>query len=248
MSANTNPIFSIAGDVQGGVVLTTQATTDYTGQNVNNAIAFTADATNGGYIQRLRFKSLGTNIATVCRVYYNNGVGRLASIAGSMAAITPTGTPSNTGGTLLAGTYYAKILPVDPYGSIGTASLESAAVSVASGSTGSIVWSWTAVSGAASYMVFVGSVSGAQLTWFSSTTNTYTQTTTIGQRDSINGINTTSLYGEIALPATTAIATTSTVDIDYTMNFALPPGGRILVGLGTTVAAGWAVTAIGGKY
>jgi len=248
MSGNSDPIFSRVGDVQGGAVLTTQATTDYTGQNINNAIVFTADATNGGYIQRLRFKALGTNTASVARIYYNSGTGRLASIAGTMSAITPAGTPSNSGGTLLAGPYYAKVLPVDQYGSIGTSSLESALVTVVSGSTGSIAWTWTAVAGAASYMLFVGSATGGEITWFSATTNSFSQTAAVGSRDSVNGINTTALYGEVALPGTTAIATTSTVDIDYPMNFALPPGGRILVGLGTTVAAGWSVTAIGGKY
>ena len=55
-------------------------------------------------------------------------------------------------------------------------------------------------------------------------------------------------YGEIALPGTTAIATTSTVDIDYPMNFALPAGFRIYVGLGTAVSAGWVVTPIAGNY
>jgi hypothetical protein len=57
-----------------------------------------------------------------------------------------------------------------------------------------------------------------------------------------------SFYGELALPATTAIATTSTIDIDYPLNFALNPGFTIYVGLGTTVAAGWVVTPIAGKY
>ena len=248
MSGNTAPIFSRAGDIQGGVVLTTAAA-DYTGQSINNAIAFTADATNGGYVQRLRLKALGTNAsATVCRVYFNTGVGRLASTAGTMAAITPAGTPSITGGTLIAGPYYAKIIPVDQYGSLGITSLESALVTVASGTTGSIAWTWTAVTGAVSYMIFVGSVTGGQLTWFSSTTNSFSQTAPIGSRDSINGINTTTLIGEVALPATTAIATTTTIDVDYPLNIALPPGGRILVGLGTTVAAGWAVTCYGGKY
>jgi hypothetical protein len=55
-------------------------------------------------------------------------------------------------------------------------------------------------------------------------------------------------YGEVSLPATTAIATAATVEIDYTMNFALPAGFRIYVGLGTAVSAGWVVTPIGGKY
>lgn len=61
-----------------------------------------------------------------------------------------------------------------------------------------------------------------------------------------------SFVGEQALPATTAIATTETVNLDY--YFAggmldLPPGWRVLVGLGTTVAAGWVVTPIlGGDF
>ncbi len=55
-------------------------------------------------------------------------------------------------------------------------------------------------------------------------------------------------YGQVSLPATTAINTAATVEIDYPMNFALNPGFRIYVGVGTTVAAGWVCTAIGGKY
>lgn len=55
-------------------------------------------------------------------------------------------------------------------------------------------------------------------------------------------------FGQISLPGTTAINTAATVEIDYPMNVALPPGFRIYVGLGTTVAAGWVCTAIGGKY
>jgi hypothetical protein len=245
MSGNINPIYSRVGDVQGGVVLTTAAN-DYVGQNVNNAVAFTADSTNGGFVQRLRFKALGTNVATVCRVYFNTGVGRLAPVISAVSG-TPTGSPLASGGSLLSGSYYAKIIAIDGYGSITAPSAETAAVSV-TGPTGSITWNWNAVSGAASYMVFVGQVSGAQGTWFSATTNSFTQTETVGQRDSLNGFANTTLMGEVSLPATTASATAATVDIDYPLNVALPPGARILVGLGTAVAAGWAVTCIGGKY
>jgi hypothetical protein len=55
-------------------------------------------------------------------------------------------------------------------------------------------------------------------------------------------------YGQVSLPGTTATNTAATTEIDYPMNFAINPGFRIYVGLGTTVAAGWVVTAIGGKY
>ena len=55
-------------------------------------------------------------------------------------------------------------------------------------------------------------------------------------------------FGEQTLPGTTASNVVSTADVDYPMNIALNPGFRIYVGLGTTVAAGWVCTAIGGKY
>jgi hypothetical protein len=136
MAGNGDPIFSRIGDV----------TKDgATGMNqlvllgANNSLVWTADATNGGFIQRLRFKAGGTNVATVARIYINNGS------ANTTAA-------NNT------------------------------------------------------------------------------------------------LYGELSLLATTATATGSLPDMDYSMGFALPPGFRIYVGYGTATAAGWAVTPIAGKY
>ena len=143
MPANTNPIFSLLPDVSSDSATAmnptlTTAAADYTGISANNKLVFTAGA-NGGFIQRLRFKAIGTNTASVARVYINNGS---------------------------------------------------------------------------------------------------TNTTAANN----------SFYGEIALPATTAIATTSTIDLDYPMNFAINASFRIYVGLGTTVAAGWVCTPIAGEY
>ncbi len=144
MAGNTDPIYSRAGDVSsngttGMATDMTTATGDYTGVSANHVLVFTADSTNGGFVQRLRFQAKGTNVASVARIYINNG-------------------SSNT-----------------------TAS-----------------------------------------------NNTF--------------------YGQQSLPATTATNTGATTEIDYPMNFAINPGFRIYVGLGTTVSAGWVVTAIGGKY
>jgi hypothetical protein len=36
-------------------------------------LVFTAAATVGGFVQRIRFRALGTNVATVARVWINNG-------------------------------------------------------------------------------------------------------------------------------------------------------------------------------
>ena len=74
MPANNQPIFTRLADVQWTVSAMTVAntTTDLTSGTIY--LAFTSDATNGGYVQRIRFRTLGTNSnATVARVWVNNG-------------------------------------------------------------------------------------------------------------------------------------------------------------------------------
>ena len=143
MPGNTTPIFSRIGAIglNAGATIGTAVVTDYNGTGANNAVIFTADASNGGFIQRLRFKALGTNAASVARIYFNNG-------------------------------------------SVNTTAAN----------------------------------------------NTF--------------------YGEVSLPATTAILTAATVDVDYPLNVALPPGHRIVVGISATtaLASGWSVTTIAGSY
>jgi hypothetical protein len=138
MAANTQPIFSVAGDIEWGpTVLTTQNTAkDGTGTVLT---VFSADTTNGGFVQRIRFRSAGTNIATVARVFINNG-------------LTNT-TPANN-----------------------------------------------------------------------------------------------ILYDEITLAATTLSEVAALATYELPLNFALPPGYRLNVTLGTTVAAGYYVSVIGGRY
>jgi len=77
MAANTDPIFSKAGDVSnnsgtGMNQLVLSAANDYTGAGANNSLVFTAGP-DGGFVQRLRFKAGGTNVATVARIFINNG-------------------------------------------------------------------------------------------------------------------------------------------------------------------------------
>ncbi len=55
------------------------------------------------------------------------------------------------------------------------------------------------------------------------------------------------LYHEIALPATTLTEIAAQSPVVYTMNLLLPAGYKVNVTLGTAVAAGWAVSAQGGK-
>jgi len=138
MAANTAPIFSLLGDIQWGTTLITTFNTakDGTGTVLT---CFTADATNGGFVQRIRFRAAGTNIATVARVFINNG---------------------STNAT------------------------------------------------------------------------------------AANNI----LFDEITLAATTLSETAALAVYELPLNFALPPGYKLNVTIGTTVAAGYYVTVIGGKY
>ena len=244
-SPNNNPIYSIAGDIEGSAILTLAAN-DYTGQGANNITVHQTGLVNGGFIQRLRFKALGTNVASVARIFINNGKLRPATTLAAVVG-TPTGTPATTGGTLQAGNYFAKIYAVDQWGGTTANSTESAAVAV-TGTTGSIAWAWAAVVGAVSYWILVGPATGQQTTMFTSSTNSYSQVAPGTPNYESDFTNNNYFYGEVTLPATTIIATTSTVDIDYPMNFPLPPGFGIVVGLGTAVAAGWHVCTIGGSY
>jgi hypothetical protein len=72
MAANTNPIFTLAPDIQWGASPLTTANTAKDGTGTVLTV-FAADATNGGFVSRIRFRSAGTNVATVVRVFINNG-------------------------------------------------------------------------------------------------------------------------------------------------------------------------------
>ena len=143
MPANNKPIYTLTPDVSnngttGFATTMNTATADYTGVSANHVLVHTAGA-NGSYVRRLRFKAIGTNVATVVRIYLNNG--------------STNGTATNN--------------------------------------------------------VFIG---------------------------------------ELSLPNITATNIAATVDIDYSLEFALQAGFRIYTGLGTTVAAGWIPAAISGQY
>lgn len=78
MAGNANPIYTAQGEVAnngttGMNQLITAAANDYTGAGASNTLIFTADATNGSYVERIRLKATGTNVASVMRFFINNG-------------------------------------------------------------------------------------------------------------------------------------------------------------------------------
>lgn len=137
MAANTAPIFTLTPTVEWGTtaLLSSNINKDGTGAVLT---VFTAGA-NGSYVQRIRFRTAGTNVQTVARVFINNGSNNL--------------TPANN-----------------------------------------------------------------------------------------------ILYDEITLPATTISENTAQASFEIPLNYGLPPGYVINVTLGTSVAAGYYVSVIGGDY
>lgn len=73
MAGNVNPIFTRVGDIQWNSTAILAANTTKDLISGTSYLVFTADATNGGYVQKLRFRPLGTNVATVARIWINNG-------------------------------------------------------------------------------------------------------------------------------------------------------------------------------
>jgi hypothetical protein len=72
---NSQPIFTRVADIQWSPsnVLTANTTNDLTSGTIYQI--FSADTTNGGYVQKIRFKPsvLSANTATVARIWINNG-------------------------------------------------------------------------------------------------------------------------------------------------------------------------------
>lgn len=102
----------------------------------------------------------------------------------------PVATPATTGGTLTAGTYYYKVTALNANGET-TGSPEVSATTT--GSTGSVVLTWTAVTGATSYKIYKGTTAGGEANYFTSTTATYTDTGSAGTAGTVPAVNTATI-------------------------------------------------------
>ena len=71
MPANINPIFTLTARTTWGTTAITTANAAFDGTGTVLSV-FTA-ASNGSYVQKIRFKPAGTNVQTVARVFINNG-------------------------------------------------------------------------------------------------------------------------------------------------------------------------------
>jgi hypothetical protein len=91
----------------------------------------------------------------------------------------PTLMASTSGGSLATGTVYVKVTALDVLNGLETTPSPEASVAV-TGPSASVAVSWTAVSGAGAYRVYVGSTSGGENNYFQTTGTSYTVTTLTG--------------------------------------------------------------------
>lgn len=112
MPGNTSPIFSKVARVEwaGGI---TAANTAKDGTGTVETV-FTADATNGSYLQKLGVRPRGANVASVLRVFLNNG-GSNATAANNVL-IAELSLPATTLSEVaaLSGNELALNIPVPP--------------------------------------------------------------------------------------------------------------------------------------
>ena len=99
MPANTSPIFPLTPQIGWATITAANTGTDGTG-TVNTL--FTAGA-NGGRVDYIRCRALGTNVATVLRVFINNGSTNATSTNNALfeeltLPITTASNTSDTGG------------------------------------------------------------------------------------------------------------------------------------------------------
>ena len=271
MAGNQSPIFSRVGDVQGSVLLVNAvgaANSGYWGTDANTVTLYTADQTNGGFVQRVRLKANQSTPATVVRFWICNANGQLATT--TTAPQTPAAAVSTTAGTMTPGTYFYKIQALDAFGQPGAFSTEVSNTVPSTGNNISLTWTApsTATQGVSQYRIAVGLATNQEQFYIANVVGlAYTQNTSFwtgqlgNQFGGFTGIiaNSTVTFqtsltlnstfvGEISLPAVTASATAATVEIDYPLNIALPPGYRLIAGLGTAAANGIMATVIAGKY
>lgn len=120
MPGNIDPIYTRVGNVSedgaGGTTMPTAVTTatgDYTGASANHELIHTAGS-NGSFVRGIRCTALGTNVASVLRIYINNGSANTTAannvLVGQLSL--PATTATNTAAT--AEPYYPLNMAIDP--------------------------------------------------------------------------------------------------------------------------------------
>ena len=112
MPANSAPIFSRVAHVEWANGITA-ANTAKDGTGTVDTV-FTADATNGSYLQKLVLRPRGSNVASVMRVFINNGSSNATAANNALIAEMSLSATTNSETAALAGNELALNIPVPP--------------------------------------------------------------------------------------------------------------------------------------
>lgn len=112
MTANTSPIFSKVAHVEWANGITA-ANTAKDGTGTVDTV-FTSDATNGSYLQKLIIRPRGTNVASVLRVFLNNGSTNATAANNCLIAEQALAATTNSETTSIAGYELPLNLPIPP--------------------------------------------------------------------------------------------------------------------------------------
>ena len=125
----------------------------------------------------------GTKPMALAGIGLSNGAGIVAP-----GTVTPTG--SSTGGTLAAATYYYKVTALNAAGE--TVGSPEANVTT-TGATSSVALAWAAVTGATSYKVYRGTAAGLESVFYTTATNSFTDTGAAATAGTVPTVNTTAV-------------------------------------------------------
>jgi hypothetical protein len=112
MAGNNSPIFSKVAHVEWAAGITA-ANTAKDGTGTVDTV-FTADATNGSYLQKLIVRPKGTNVASVLRVFLNNGAVNTTASNNVLVAELSLPASTNTEVAALSGNELPLNIPVPP--------------------------------------------------------------------------------------------------------------------------------------
>lgn len=112
MAANTSPIFSRTPNTAwvNGI---TAANTAKDGTGTVDTV-FTADAVEGSFLQKLIVRPRGTNVATVVRVFLNNGSTNATAANNVLIDEIPLTATTNTENAAIQGNERTYNIPIDP--------------------------------------------------------------------------------------------------------------------------------------
>lgn len=89
MAANTDPIYARTSQLSvGGAVIGTNANTATDGTGANTSLIFTADSTEGSWVQKVVLRPISTIAATVARLWYCTDTGTFSAGTTNTAANT----------------------------------------------------------------------------------------------------------------------------------------------------------------